>query len=100
MPVGLLGLHLPELDPLPHHAPRRAGPHHQFGEARQRGHGGGRLESVNRSLKWQQIDTFFLELLFFTIAELGWRSGLGAREQDFKLGSTLSTCKVLLFSLL
>ena len=54
MPVDLLGLPLQQLDPLPHHAPHRAGHSLQPGEAGQCGYVRVHLESVYENLKYQQ----------------------------------------------
>ena len=87
---GFLGLHLQEPDPLPHDAPCWAGHPHQPGEPGQHGDGGGRLEPV----PWiSEIETLSLKLVLTTLGS-GWRLVLAAKGQDFKSGSTLSTCLV------
>ena len=100
MPFVLLGLHLKEPDPLSNHAPHRAGHAHQPGEAGQHGDGGGRLEPVHENLElihFAKVASAFKFEYILMLSGPGWRSDLVVREQDFKLGSTSSTCKVILF---
>ena len=92
VPVGVLGVHLEQPHPLSHHAPHRAGPPHQPGEAWQCGHGGGLLEPVKIIWKLEENEQNDNGSLFNLLA--GWKLALADREQDFKSALIWSTCKV------